>query len=283
MNAIANDQRSANVTNASETGTSLAIVHAPTFAQRVEVGHVEAFARAFVELGSWGAAYRKTFDVSGCKDRTLWNRAYEFAQRQDVRDAIAKLFDDARRHAIIKVNDLLAHLADIARANPSTITWVTVHACRHCHGIGGAYQWRDYDEWAVAAAQVFDSAVRNDATTAAKVRIPMDEGGFGYTMHRAPNPECESCAGAGLRVPHVADRDKLGAAELKLIKGVKAKADGSIEVLMHDQLKAAELVGRILGAFNDKVALVPPPKVMELPAGTTAEQVAAAYLSLVTG
>lgn len=261
----------------------VARIVAPGHTDACDAANIEAFARAFVELGSWAAAYRHTFDVSGMIDRTLWHRSYEFAQRPDVRDAIAKLLDDARRHAIIKVNDLLAHLADIARANPSTITWVTVHACRHCHGIGGAYQWRDYDEWAVTAAQAFDSAVRNDATTAPHVRIPMDEGGFGYTMHRPPNPECESCGGAGLRVPHVADRDKLGAAELKLIKGVKAKADGSIEVLMHDQLKAAELVGRILGAFNDKLAIVPPPKVSELPPGTTAEQVAAAYLSMVSG
>lgn len=266
------------------TGTMPAVrMVAPDGAIPVTTAAVEQFARAFADTQSWSAAYRQTFDVAGMKQRTLLNRAYEFAQRHDVRQVISTLLEDARRASIINVTELLNHLANIARANPAQLTWVTVHSCRHCHGAGGAYQWRDYDEWAIAAAVAFDGAVKHDASTAPGTRLPTDEGGYGYTMHRSPNPDCETCAGAGVRVTHVQDRDQMGVRELALFKGVKQKADGSIEVLMHDQLKAAEMVGRILGAFNDKLSIIPPPKVAELPNGTTREQVQAAYLAMVSG
>lgn len=272
-----------NVTHAVESPATTRLF-APSGADaNVARAHVEAFCRAYIERGSWGAAYRATFDVVGVPERYLWSRAYEFAQRWDVRECLDKLFDDARKQAIISVNGLLKRLALTAMASPAGLTWITTHACRFCHGVGGAYQWRDYDEWATTAAKAFDETVRDNAQAAQSVRLPTDEGGYGYTMHRAPNPECETCAGAGLRITHVKDRDQMTEAEHALFKGVKQKADGSIEVLMHDQLKAAELCGRILGAFNDKVSIIPPHAAPDLPKGTTPEQVQQAYLSLVGG
>jgi len=266
---------------ANPTGTPAVRMAAPMFSTPCDTAIIEQFAQAFVETSSWGAAYRKTFDIAGMKDRALWNRAYEFAQRHDVRQAIATLLDDARKKTIISVSQLLNHLANIATANPAALTWVAVHNCRHCWGIDGAYQWRDYDEWAQAASSKFAEAVNSSPATASSTRLPTDEGGYGYNLHRAPNPDCQGCGGAGHRITHIRDRDAMGERELALFKGVKQKADGSIEVLMHDQLKAAEMVGRILGAFNDKLSIIPPARVAELPAGTKPADVQAAYLALV--
>ena len=56
----------------------------------------------------------------------------------------------------------------------------------------------------------------------------------------------------------IADTTKLTGKARKLYAGAKQDRFGCIEIKMHDQDKAREMVGRMLGAFNDKLDLRTP-------------------------
>jgi phage terminase small subunit len=197
-----------------------------------------------------------------------------------VRERVRELHAEAAQRAIVTVAEVLRMNFELATANPADVVRVSEHACRHCHGVDGLYQWRDQDEFANACAAELDAAAEAKRVP----RLPSDAGGYGYTVHRLPNPECEECAGVGQPRVHITDSSKLTGPAAKLVKSVKQDRFGAITVELRDQDKALSELARILGAYKDGLALTMPPKPADgvaIPAELPAAKVAEAYLQLV--
>lgn len=246
-------------------------------AERLKI--VERFASAYVELGGWSAAYRRCYDCTNMSSPTVWKNAQAMADYPGVRNRVRELLAEGAQRAIVTVAEVLRVQMELATANPADVVRVSEHACRHCHGIDNEYQWRTQDEFAEACAKELDEAVQFKRVP----KMPSDAGGYGFTVHRKPNPECEHCAGVGDPRVHIADTGELTGGAARLVKGVKQDRFGAIHVELHDQQAAWERIARMLGAFKDGLALTLPPKAPaeSIPADVPRERVAELYLAMV--
>ena len=238
---------------------------------------VERYAQAYVDTGTWAAAFRRTHDCSNMKPATVWKSAHTLSNFPGVRERVRELLDEAAERTIVSAAQLLARQLEIATADPSEITWITEHPCRYCHGIDNLYQWRDQDEFSEACAAELDRAAEMRCVP----KLPSDAGGYGFTAHREPNPECEHCKGVGEPAVHVRATRELSGPAAKLVKSVGMDRFGQIKVTLHDQQKALDAIARIIGANKDGVTIRKPPETTDIPVDATQEQVAEAYLSLV--
>lgn len=105
-------------------------------------------------------------------------------------------------------------------------------------------------------------------------------GGFGYDPGKDPILTCPSCW-ARPRARH-RSRHAQAVAQRKLLAGIKETP--GVEVQLHDQMKAREQLGRILGAFKDGIPVAPavPDKAAITPAMRD-QDAGRAYLRLVGG
>lgn len=167
---------------------------------------------------------------------------------------------------------VVQRLAAIATADPRELVEFRRNCCRHCYGDGFRYQYTD-DEW--RRVQERRQRIDDDETRIAQAKKAQadqarddyddtpkwsgvnwahehDNGGTGFTPHRMPNPACPRCAGDGVERVRIADTRKLSPAAAILYAGIRETRHG-IEVKMHDQLAALQLLGKHLGLFVDKV------------------------------
>lgn len=237
----------------------------------------EAFAQAWASTGNKSAAYRIAYDVH---ERTLPNVVWVSAQRvAALPQVIARykvLAQQAALDTIMSVRELYALQVDIATADPTEIVKVIARNCRHCRGEKYKYQWKDEDEYVTACVAALDG----------HLPPPLDDGGYGFNGALEPISTCAHCYGVGHRETVITPSDKWTGKARKLYAGAKQDRFGCIEIKLHDQQKAAELAGRIAGAFNDKLDLRTPEERERaeqhrtLPANVTSETAAKAYLSL---
>lgn len=221
----------------------------------------EAFAQAVIELDNQSAAYRKAYDVGPtAKWTTVATDAHRISSLPHVAARIKELrATAAERVSLPSAQVRIAEQREIETADPAEIIGVRWVNCRHCHGAGHAFQWIDDMEY----AQACDAARADDRA------MPMCEGGFGFHGLLDPVSGCTRCWGIGEQRPYLADTTKLSRAAKRLYRGVKIKADGSMELLLRDQDKATDMLNRIQGIYKDPSAAQPPQ-------ATTASQVAAA-------
>lgn len=118
-------------------------------------------------------------------------------------------------------------------------------ACRHCHGIDHAYQWIDENEFREACAAIANPSAPDVALRRWRIWIRSDG-------EAERNLSSLSRRGRG-RV-RVADTAKLEGSARLLFAGAKQTREG-VEVKLHDQMKALEMVARHLGMYNDKLTL----------------------------
>lgn len=201
----------------------------------------ERFAQAVVVGGmSASEAYRSVYSASRMADATVWRKAAELMENGKVAARVAELRNTAKERTAWDVTRVLNHLADIATADPSELIRAERRCCRHCHGAGHAYQWRDELEWAEAC----DQAARAGADA-----LPDNSGGYGFRQTAKPHPDCPRCDGEGLQHIHVADVRDLAGPSRRLYAGVKVSARGGLEVKMRDQDAALVNIAKIIGAF----------------------------------
>lgn len=238
----------------------------------------EAFARAWAKTGNKAAAYRLAYDVGEhTLPNTIWVQAVRISSLPQVEALYKELIEKAALETIISVREAFQWQIDIATADPSEISWVVARNCRHCRGVGHAYQWKDADEYIKACVDAIDN----------KLSPPTDEGGYGFNGALEPIGTCSHCYGVGHRETIVADSATLTGKARKLFAGAKMDRFGAIEVKLHDQQKAWEMALRILGAFNDKLDLRTPTErakadaLGKLPDNLTSEGAAKAYLALI--
>jgi phage terminase small subunit len=237
-----------------------------------DAARLDAFVREFVATGSAVRAYRLAWELPDAPLRSLWPLANYMLQRPDVIERVRVVRAESEQRALIGVVDALRHQVSIALADPREIVWTTLHACRYCWGVGGAYQWRDENEYVLALAGAID----------AQTAQPSEAGSYGYTIHREPNGACETCAGAGETRTHIADLRSIEGPAAKLIKSVKTDRFGVTTIELHDQLKAWDQVNRMIAAYRDSLS-VTAAKPPELPANATPEQAREHYLAMIQG
>lgn len=238
----------------------------------------EAFALAWAHTGNKAAAYRMAYNVH---ERTLpnviWVSASRVAALPQVQARYRVLVQQAALETIMSIRELLQMQVDIATADPAEVVKVVARNCRHCRGVNYGYQWKDEIEYSDAC--IVALANEDDAT-------PSELGGYGFNGALEPVKECPHCYGVGIEQTVITPSDQLNGKARKLYAGAKQDRFGCIEVKLHDQQKAAEMVARMLGAFNDKLDLRTPEErakaeqAGKLPENITAENAAKAYLQL---
>lgn len=206
----------------------------------------EGFAQDYALNGMTKAdAYRNNYDCSGMTEQTVWSSCYKLYREPHVAARIQELLTQ-RRDALdaeidMSVKKLLAEYIAIKNVDPNELTQVRSYACRHCHGVDNLYQWREHE---------FLKAC-DDAQAAGKP-LPDIAGGFGFKQAALPNPECDECQGNGVTRVVALDTTRLSPGAKLLYRGAQQTKDG-IKVLFADKDKALDQIGRMLGAFDDKL------------------------------
>ncbi|HTH99550.1 MAG TPA: terminase small subunit [Acidisoma sp.] len=193
---------------------------------------------------------------AGYSRKAANRESYRLLMNVDIQAAIRehrkRLADASFVEAVHVIRDLVA----IAFADPIELTHLTRASCRHCHGLGHAYQWIDEAEFSKALVRHKRevSTFPQEAREAAMAGAPEFVGGFGFDPNKEPSGDCPRCRGEGVEVVWRADIKRLSGSSRKLYAGVKETRDG-IQILMRDQDKALEMLGRHLGMFADKLQL----------------------------
>lgn len=171
----------------------------------------------------------------------------------DVQAAVKALQDERARELKLEANEVLRHLVELAIADPNELIQHRRGCCRYCHGFLFGYQRTpaemERDRQAFEADEL--ERQRKDPERH-QPRVFDEAGGVGYDPRREPHEDCPECFGEGVERIHLADTRHLSGPARRLYAGVKQTKDG-VQVLMRDQDKAIELIGRHLAMFKDKV------------------------------
>lgn len=231
------------------------------------------FARLWAEMQNRSAAYRTVYKVAdNTSPQVVWTAAYRLAELPHVKARYEEYKEKILLELVVTAKEMIQWQYDIATADPNEIGYVAKRACRHCYGNGHAYHWTNEDEYLEACVDAIDN----------KRPTPSDIGGYGYTRGKSPALDCPYCLGNGLSETIINDTTKLGPKARKLYKGLDFK-NGEWVVLMHDQEKAWEKVGRMLGAFKDGGIDMrrPNPDAAKIAQGVTEQEAARQYLTMI--
>lgn len=214
----------------------------------------EAFAYEVATSYNQTSSYMKVYEVDEKKvpRQHVSGRACDLAHKPNVAKRIKHYRRLAADAAVNNLADTINDWIQIAEADPNDLIKHRVGACRHCHGDGFLYQWRDEQEWAQAIASAMDAYDPKKDPEGNGPRLPDNLGGYGFNANIVPHEYCPKCDGRGIPYTVVADTDTLTGAARRLYAGVKVTRDG-LQVLMRDQDKARENLARVLGAFTDNV------------------------------
>lgn len=203
-------------------------------------------------------AYKHATESPTCAYFTAANEGLKLLRDERVQTAIQARAKEAFKDTTVDLGWILQRYFDIATADPRELIGLKVGCCRYCHGEGHGYQWRER-EYLEQCDQVEREIAKQRAFGRGRVlpqaidlAYPDVAGGFGYNATFPPHPDCPQCHGEGVERFVPRDTDNLSDQALLLYGGVKVKKDG-YEIIIADQGKALEMVGKIMGAFTDKL------------------------------
>ncbi|NTE96703.1 terminase small subunit [Agrobacterium tumefaciens] len=173
-------------------------------------------------------------------------QAYQLLCKTPVRAKIDQARAKRSERTEITQDAVLKRWWDIATANPNDLISYRRVNCRYCYGKDHAYQWIDEAE--------FNRCLAGWEEGEQETAPPTDDGGYGYDDTERPHPKCPKCHGEGFGEVFVHDTRDVNITTLPLYAGVKQTKDG-LEIKMHDQLAALNMVARHLGMLNDKLTL----------------------------
>jgi phage terminase small subunit len=203
----------------------------------------EVFIRKYLEIGNASQAYRKAGYKDGPGTRQSAHRlltsAYVQARILEERQKLLAVLD-------VKVEDVVRRFRDIAFADIADVVALHSGACRYCHGIDHAYQWRTPREFKASLAEPSSECVleRSEETTISP------EGGYGYDLNRPPHPDCPECDGYGIPLVVLKDTRLLSDAERAVFAGVVKTKNGTY-YRFHNQVEALKELAVRLGFYTD--------------------------------
>jgi phage terminase small subunit len=205
----------------------------------------EAFCRLFVETGVAADAYTAAYNAEDSSRATVRVNAFRLLKNPKVQQRVRELQDAAADRSLRSTVALIRELEEAVDADVNELVRLEVGACRHCHGIGGQWQHKDTMEYALALAAAIDSKGAQP--------LPSDAGGFGYRIDREPNPDCNTCGGAGVPRVIFSSTADASAGARRLLRGIELHADGSVKrVLLHDQAQLRIELHRLRGLHVDR-------------------------------
>jgi phage terminase small subunit len=209
-----------------------------------------AFVEHYASYRNATQAYDHAYDARGGSYETRRRAGQDLLHDPRIQAAVKARQAIATHESGLGVAWLLERFLRIANADPRELIGLKVGCCRRCYGEGHGYQWREHE--------YLDEMKRIDEVNAGRNQFRKPEpypdvgGGFGFNATLPPLEDCPHCHGEGVERFVPRDTDRLSDDALLLYGGVKVKKDG-YEIIIADQSKAAELAGRIMGAFNDKL------------------------------
>ena len=198
----------------------------------------ETLCLEFVKDNNWLRACRR----AGLKTST------DLRMQPHIRKRLEELHAQKSKRHEIEADAITQYLYNVVTADPNELAEVQIGACRHCWGYDishlakhGEYKINHHYQFRTVAEQKRVKDANNG-------KFPAGNGGIGYAKDRAPNPECPYCDGHGETNYIVKDTNTFSNARF-LIKALKIN-NGQVEVQTHDKLKAAEMLLKVLGAFE---------------------------------
>ncbi|WP_321814591.1 MULTISPECIES: terminase small subunit [unclassified Paraburkholderia] len=207
-----------------------------------------------VDLSQANAAHRAGYSKNGARQT-----GYNLMQRPAVCAEINRLMAERSERVRVTADEVLNELTAVMRADASEIAEIWRCCCRYCWGAGHAYQFKTLRELEDARRRHAIDLKRARAAKVPKAALPVfdESGGVGFNANREPCPDCPECEGYGFERVRLRDTRTLVGDAKRLFDGVKQTKEG-VETKVRDRTKAAELIGRHLGMFNDKLELTRP-------------------------
>jgi Terminase small subunit len=181
------------------------------------------FVAAYLEHGNATRAYRECFDAGDMTPPVVRLKAYQLKNHPKVLERTRELQAAAAETAVISVRARMVHLQQIVEASPDEVCRVVDCICPLC--------WTDH------ALAVATQAYLDALGTVSPLPAPDTS---------APRPDC--VGGPHQRV-EITPTEHLSPSGRALFKGARQKANGEIEVFLHDQLAASDQLNRMQAAY----------------------------------
>lgn len=195
------------------------------------------------------AAYLRVFK---CSPKAAESGASRLLSQDKIQKGLIDARERLQQTSGVSAAKVLQQWWQIATADPNDIMQLRRECCRHCHGEGYAFQWRNEDEFQRALEKA--EAEAEAAEGEGKPNLPTDEGGYGFDPEAPPNPDCPECDGRGKGRVHINDTRHLTGSARRLYAGIKQTQHG-IEVKTRDQDAALLNIARHLGMLDPKLTL----------------------------
>ena len=144
-----------------------------------------------------------------------------------------------------ELGELVLQAHEVGTATLHDVMPIETYGCRHCHGLGNAYQWRDAEE----LCRALDKHVAS-LNGPKPLPRPSAAGGFGYSARAPVNLECEHCRGVGVAVSRIVPTAELSVGARQLVAGVVLRDDGSVErYLLEDRAKYLDQRNKLAGHY----------------------------------
>lgn len=193
-----------------------------------------------VDLNATQAAIR-----AGYSPKTAEQQGYRLLRNVQVAAAIQAAVAARGERTTITAEKVLAHLWDIATADPNELIQFRRMCCRCCWGAG--HRWQYTEGEMRTRRDAHDRKADTAEAEAWDADGAFDEGGgIGYDEGKDPNPKCPECFGQGVGQAFVPDSRKLTGAARRLYAGVKVTKEG-LQVQMRSQDGALRLLFDHLG------------------------------------
>jgi terminase small subunit-like protein len=191
----------------------------------------ETFARRLAA----GASHRDAFEAAGYKGspNALSSHASRLASVPAVQGRIRALQRAAATEATFDVREHMQRLSELALGDVGEWFTLVIEPCKAC------YPPADAEALLAAAFDGYCEAIgRGDVASPPSTDTP--------------RTNCLGCLGHGVTRHVVKPSDEVSAAGRRLVKSIKQKGDGSIELTFIDQLGAHAQLAQLAGWIVDK-------------------------------
>jgi len=189
---------------------------------------------------------------AGYSPHSAGAQAFPLLQNPEIAQEIEIRIREIASARAITAEWVLQQWRDIASADPNELIYLDVECCRHCYGLNFEYQWTEH-EYKVLCRECSEHICnpKCEQPLCGRKFPPLAIGGFGFTPHKSPNPDCPICYGKGNEVVRLCNTRKASGPARRLYAGIKKTKDG-IEIKTRDQDGALKNIAQYLGMLIDK-------------------------------
>jgi phage terminase small subunit len=199
-----------------------------------------------IDFNGYQAAIRAGYSPISAHDQ-----AFKLLSNLEIMEAIDERLREVASAKALSAEWVLDQWRQIAIADPAELIYVQIECCRFCFGLNNNYQWTEFEYREIVRAAQEHVCNSKCEQPCGKKCPPLALGGFGFTPHKTPNPDCPLCHGAGHERVVVTDTRSVRGPARRLYAGVQKTKDG-IKIMMRDQDKALDNIARYFGMLIDK-------------------------------